>query len=67
MQDNTTYRAGLYLRLSKDDEQQGESVKYIGHKRIRQLQNSQLKSFSSGKSHSGSVEGDAGDSDIDGL
>lgn len=26
MQENTTYRAGLYLRLSKDDEQQGESV-----------------------------------------
>lgn len=26
MQDNTVYNAGLYLRLSKDDEQQGESV-----------------------------------------
>lgn len=26
MQENLTYRAGLYLRLSKDDEQQGESV-----------------------------------------
>lgn len=26
MQENTTYAAGLYLRLSKDDEQQGESV-----------------------------------------
>lgn len=26
MHDNITYRAGLYLRLSKDDEQQGESV-----------------------------------------
>ena len=26
MQGNNTYRAGLYLRLSKDDEQQGESV-----------------------------------------
>lgn len=26
MQDNTNYRAGLYLRLSKDDMQQGESV-----------------------------------------
>ena len=26
MQENNTYSAGLYLRLSKDDEQQGESV-----------------------------------------
>ena len=26
MQNNTTYTAGLYLRLSKDDEQAGESV-----------------------------------------
>lgn len=26
MQENNTYNAGLYLRLSKDDEQQGESV-----------------------------------------
>lgn len=26
MKENTTYNAGLYLRLSKDDEQQGESV-----------------------------------------
>ena len=26
MQENSTYNAGLYLRLSKDDEQQGESV-----------------------------------------
>lgn len=26
MQENTNYIAGLYLRLSKDDEQQGESV-----------------------------------------
>lgn len=26
MQDNTNYIAGLYLRLSKDDEQQGESI-----------------------------------------
>ena len=26
MQENKTYTAGLYLRLSKDDEQQGESV-----------------------------------------
>ena len=26
MQEDKTYRAGLYLRLSKDDEQQGESV-----------------------------------------
>ena len=26
MQDNTIYSVGLYLRLSKDDEQQGESV-----------------------------------------
>lgn len=26
MQNNTTYTAGLYLRLSKDDESQGESV-----------------------------------------
>lgn len=26
MQENITYHAGLYLRLSKDDEQQGESV-----------------------------------------
>jgi DNA invertase Pin-like site-specific DNA recombinase len=26
MQENTTYSVGLYLRLSKDDEQQGESV-----------------------------------------
>ena len=26
MQNNITYTAGLYLRLSKDDEQAGESV-----------------------------------------
>lgn len=26
MQENNTYSAGLYLRLSKDDEQHGESV-----------------------------------------
>ena len=26
MQNNTNYTAGLYLRLSKDDEQSGESV-----------------------------------------
>ena len=26
MQDSTIYKAGLYLRLSKDDEQQGESI-----------------------------------------
>ena len=26
MQENNTYRAGLYLRLSKDDEHEGESV-----------------------------------------
>ena len=26
MQDNTIYNAGLYLRLSKDDEQAGESI-----------------------------------------
>ena len=26
MQENNTYRAGIYLRLSKDDEHEGESV-----------------------------------------
>ncbi|MBO5014496.1 MAG: recombinase family protein [Bacteroidaceae bacterium] len=26
MQENTTYKAGLYCRLSKDDEQRGESI-----------------------------------------
>lgn len=26
MKNNTTYRAGLYCRLSKDDEQKGESA-----------------------------------------
>ena len=26
MQDNMLYDAGLYLRLSKDDEQEGESI-----------------------------------------
>lgn len=31
MQDNIPYRAGLYLRLSKDDDLDGESLYLLQH------------------------------------
>lgn len=44
MQNNTTYTAGLYLRLSKDDEQAGESVS-IGTQRSILLDYCQQQGF----------------------
>ena len=45
MQSNTTYTAGLYLRLSKDDEQAGESVS-IGTQRAILLDHCQKQGYS---------------------
>ena len=44
MQSNTTYTAGLYLRLSKDDEQAGESAS-IGTQRAILLDHCQKQGY----------------------
>lgn len=44
MQNNTNYTAGLYLRLSKDDEQSGESVS-IGTQRSILLDHCQQQGY----------------------